>query len=255
MSEVWFIRHGESESNAGLPTSKASASELTDRGWLQAQLFAQYIPHEPDLIVVSAYTRTQQSALPTQQRFPDTPLETWPVHEYTYLSSDHYVNSTVADRQSAAYRYWLLSDPSIIQGDQAESFNQMLARVEKTRQLIKKDQHKFILIFTHGWFIRALLWKLYTCEKDNNNHASPTLEQLYADKHLTRFSYRFFDVMKFYRSEKLKMWHYLFFSSALHLPNISVIQCEYKNGTGLMFKSLKTEHIPPELIGSKFLDR
>ena len=39
----------------------------------------------PSLIVTSLFLRTQQTAAPTIERFPDVPVEVWPIEEFTYL--------------------------------------------------------------------------------------------------------------------------------------------------------------------------
>ncbi|HJZ47324.1 MAG TPA: phosphoglycerate mutase family protein [Roseiflexaceae bacterium] len=83
MTEVWFIRHGESESNAGLPTSDTAKIVLTPRGLAQAEAIVKAFTRPPHLIVTSLYLRARQSAQPTIEHFPQARLEEWPVHEYT----------------------------------------------------------------------------------------------------------------------------------------------------------------------------
>lgn len=46
----------------------------------------------PDLIVISAFERAQDTALPTSQRFPERPVE-------IYLSPAKCANTTAADRK------------------------------------------------------------------------------------------------------------------------------------------------------------
>src|SRR4051794_23129291 len=86
MQEIWLIRHGESESNAGLPTSDTAKIVLTPRGHAQAECMAAASPPPPVAIITSPYLRAVQSAQPTIRRFPQARLEEWPVHEFTYLS-------------------------------------------------------------------------------------------------------------------------------------------------------------------------
>src|SRR5947199_2089152 len=85
---VWFIRHAESEANAGLSTTDPMHIALTPKGQRQAQQIAQFFPRPPSLIIASHYIRTQQTAEPTCARFPWVPREIWPVHEFTYLALD-----------------------------------------------------------------------------------------------------------------------------------------------------------------------
>ena len=253
MTKIWFIRHGESESNAGLPTLKASSSGLTMHGREQAIYLSQYIPSVPDLIAVSSYTRSQQTAEPIRDRFPSLPQKVWPVHEFTYLSSIHYLNSTVSDRRSAANQYWLKSDPDYIDGDQAESFNQMITRVEKTNQLMNSDHHKFIIVISHGWFIRALLWHQLLLDSQNGN--SHTLNTIRSEKQISLLPYVYLHLSKSFKYNKRKMWHYLFFSASIKLPNISIVEFGMYNEQPARFTKLIKEHIPSHLIRSSFLDR
>ena len=62
MKEVWFIRHGESSANAGLPTTDPGTIPLISKGVLQAKALAKTIGKRPDLIVMTPYLRTQQTA-------------------------------------------------------------------------------------------------------------------------------------------------------------------------------------------------
>src|SRR5437667_5839167 len=85
---VWFIRHGESESNAGLPTHDPVFIDLTFTGHQQARKIANACKEVPSRVIVSHYQRTQQTALPTLEKFTMEP-EVWDVHEFTYLSKLH----------------------------------------------------------------------------------------------------------------------------------------------------------------------
>src|SRR5437660_3505458 len=99
MRTVWFIRHGESEGNAGLPTTEPVSIKLTKKGLEQAQNIAAMFEEPPSLIVTSSYIRTKQTAWPTIKSFPETPQEEWPVHEFTYLSLAYRQYSTIQQRQ------------------------------------------------------------------------------------------------------------------------------------------------------------
>ena len=56
---VWLIRHGQSESNAGLPTNGPAASPLTELGHRQAERVAEQFTGPPALIVSSPFLRAQ----------------------------------------------------------------------------------------------------------------------------------------------------------------------------------------------------
>jgi len=82
--DILFIRHAESESNAGLRTEHPATIRLTERGQAQAALTAQFLPR-PALLVTSPYQRTKATAAPLLARFPGAPQAEWPVQEFTFL--------------------------------------------------------------------------------------------------------------------------------------------------------------------------
>lgn len=163
MPTVLLIRHGESHSNAGLPTTHPDTVKLTRKGLEQAET----IPHSlmkfnlrPDFIVISSYKRSQQTAEPTRLAFPAVPCEEWSVHEFTYLSSQHAIDSTVHERRGLVEEYWDKSDPTFIEAPGSESFQQFIARVQDAVTRLKESRQNIISVFSHEQFICAFLWLL-----------------------------------------------------------------------------------------------
>ncbi|MBF2049383.1 MAG: histidine phosphatase family protein [Leptolyngbya sp. IPPAS B-1204] len=165
MINVWFIRHGESEANAGLPTTNPATTPLTERGHHQAQQVALAFAQAPSLIVTSPYRRTQQTAQPTRERFPDAAHLEWQVQEFTYLAPKRYQNTTVDERRPISDAYWQQGNPLYVDGEGAESFADLMQRVQdvqaKLRQLATAGP-KFVVVFSHGRFMRAVLWAILT---------------------------------------------------------------------------------------------
>jgi broad specificity phosphatase PhoE len=159
MLEVWFIRHGESISNAGLPTSDTVVTSITERGRIEAEAIAHYMPATPDLIVTSPYLRTKQTAEPTMARFPTVPHQEWPVHEFTYLGLPHNVYTTFQQRRPLSDAFWERCDPHEC-AEGAESFAGLMLRIAATRERIGMLSQGFVLVFSHGLFMKALLWSL-----------------------------------------------------------------------------------------------
>lgn len=160
---VWLIRHGESESNAGLPTNGPGTSPLTRLGRDQAERVAASFHEPPDLIVSSSFVRARETAAPTRQRFPEVPYEEWPVQEFTYLGSLHGPSTTGAERRPFADAYWDRSDPAYVNGGGGESFHDLIARARAcVTRLTERPEEGLIAVFTHGIFMRALLWSLFT---------------------------------------------------------------------------------------------
>lgn len=157
MRHVTLIRHGESEANAGLPTLTPGCIRLTERGQQQATEFASTIAEPPCLIVVSPYVRTHLTAEPLRARHPVVPVEEWPVHEFTYLNPIHYSGTTETQRGTFAKHYWTRCDPNWNDGGGAESFADLIARIDLLEHRLNERAEKNILVFTHGYFIKALL--------------------------------------------------------------------------------------------------
>src|SRR5688500_8644547 len=117
MRQVWLIRHGESEANAGLATHDSSSIPLTARGRAQAELAARALPGAPDLLVSSAYARAIDTAAPARARFPGAASAEWPVHEFTYLARPAGGPSTVAERRPRVDAFWARADPHHVDGE------------------------------------------------------------------------------------------------------------------------------------------
>jgi 2,3-bisphosphoglycerate-dependent phosphoglycerate mutase len=209
MVEAWFIRHGESVSNADMPTSHPAASELTPLGRAEAEQVAQAFANRPDLIVVSPYIRAQQTAVPALKRFENVPTATWPVHEFTYLAACHYDGTTGTERWPVAIEYWERNDPHYRDGPEAETFAELVARVWAIIERLRQSEVQFVAIFSHGLFIRALLWAVLT-----NTHRS-TPEQ-----------------MKRYSS----------FCVAVHVPNGAICPL-YLEESGLRLGRIDSSHL------------
>jgi broad specificity phosphatase PhoE len=96
-----FIRHGQSTGNAGVPCTDLATIELTEKGWNQARQVAMEWTEKPSLIVTSPFLRTQQTAAPTIERFPDVPVQVWPIEEFTYLQPSRW-NGTLPGTASGA---------------------------------------------------------------------------------------------------------------------------------------------------------
>lgn len=158
MPTIWFIRHTESETDAGLPASNTLQVPLTYKGREQAQRIAHVFTTYPDLIITSPYARSQQTAVPTVQRFPDARQEIWPVHEFTYLAqSPGPKPTTLEDRRSRVNSYWSRQDPYYRDGEETESFADFMNRAGQVLEQLKNREEEFIVIFTHGQFILSVL--------------------------------------------------------------------------------------------------
>jgi 2,3-bisphosphoglycerate-dependent phosphoglycerate mutase len=160
MRRVWLIRHGESTANAGEITSDPGSIPLTQLGQSQARNVAEQFDRAPSLIVTSKYLRTQETAAPTIERFPDVPRAEWNIHEFTYLSLESCADKSFMERKPLVDAYWERCDPLHVDGEGAESFSLMLDRVDELLGRLQSGREDFIAIFTHGQLMRAALWMI-----------------------------------------------------------------------------------------------
>ncbi len=160
---VLWVRHGESEANAGLATPDAWTTPLTPEGHRQSLAVAAAIRQRPRLVVHSSMTRARQTAEPTLARWPVLGAEEWPVQEFTFLSGARYSHTTQAERQEGVRSYWERLDPHFVDGPGAESFAAFMGRVDATlARLARVEQRPTdgpVVVFTHGRFIRGVLMR------------------------------------------------------------------------------------------------
>ncbi|MDU8646216.1 MULTISPECIES: histidine phosphatase family protein [Pseudomonas syringae group] len=158
MKQVRLIRHGQSAANAGEASVDHATIPLTLKGVEQAQLVALSFTHAPDLIVASPFSRAQATAMATVATYPDTPFETWPIQEFTYLEPARCANTTVAQRKDWVDAYWVRSDPAFTDGAGAESFSEFITRAKTFLARLTDHPAQNIAVFSHGQFINAVAW-------------------------------------------------------------------------------------------------
>ena len=161
IATVWLVRHGQSLANAGGATGEFHAIPLTELGRQQAQLFAERFAERfgepPTLIVHSPYLRAEDTAAPTIARFPDVPVETWPIQEFTYLNSTSSDGLTERERAPLFQKYWERDDPAYRDGGGAESFTDFLNRVrDMLQRMANLPCGARVIVFTHGYVMQAV---------------------------------------------------------------------------------------------------
>jgi broad specificity phosphatase PhoE len=155
-TRIILVRHGESVANAGGKTADHVSNPLTTVGRAQSKDFAQRLDCEPTLFVTSPFLRAQQTAEPLRERFPDVPVEEWPIYEFNFLEPSRHHNTSEADREPHAVKYWQRVDPEFTDGPGAESFSDFLDRArEAIRRLESRKPGDCVVLFTHGFFMQA----------------------------------------------------------------------------------------------------
>ena len=214
MSKFWLIRHGESESNAGLSTGPTDQIALTARGRAQAQALPAAFGRAPDLIVASAYRRALETAQPLRARFPQAIYAEWPIHECVTLAHARRLNTTPEQRRPLMASYWERCDPHYVDGDGAESFAQLVERAHSFLERLRHLDAEFAVFVGHGLFTRTLLWL---------HMAAPATV------------------------DAAQMRAYRGFLSGFRIPNASIVEV-YRNSRGcLLFGTPSVAHLPPQL--------
>lgn len=156
-TRISFFRHGESTGNAGAVTTDPATIPLTERGCEQAAQIVKVHWRKPTLIVVSSYNRTRETAAPLTTQFPDTPVEVWPVQEFTYLEPTSCAGTTGAERRPRVEHYWTSTSPDERDGPGAESFSDLIRRADQVRSRLEAlPTGSQVAVFTHGQFLQAL---------------------------------------------------------------------------------------------------
>lgn len=157
MKEILWIRHAQSIGNAGMPTENRSSFPLSALGVEQAKLLANKIPFTPDLIVASPFRRAWETAAPTSARYPTVKMEIWPeIHEFTYLSPATCVGTTAEDRRPRVKAYWAALDPDYRDGDDAETFRDVMGRAVLAIEHLANRWEQHIILFSHEQFIKCV---------------------------------------------------------------------------------------------------
>lgn len=158
MKQFWLVRHGESESNVGLPDPTREGAKLTKRGWEQVRAVVDHLP-EPDLIVASPFLRARESAEPLRARYPHAAVATWQVQEFCPLADEYYTNMAMATRLPTFRAFFEVDDPNHRCAPNTETFNDGLQRVQTMFDHLRTINHQRVVVFTHGTFLRMVLWQ------------------------------------------------------------------------------------------------
>lgn len=153
---IFLVRHAESEANVGMATSSPEKIQITENGQRFAVKFADKIKIAPDLIVISEHERTRQTAQPLIDKYPESLLDIWAIHEFTYLSPASCINTTKEDRRSRVEDYWAKCDPDYVHGPGAESFSAFFKRINACYSRVKDVADLNTYIFSHEQAIKLL---------------------------------------------------------------------------------------------------
>lgn len=156
---LYFIRHGESVSNAGGMTMEHHAIPLSEKGKQQAQLVADTLVIKPSQFLVSELIRTQQTAQPYcdrhQLNFQINPL----LNEIHAVSYELIEGMMGQQRRQIAQQYWSEGDIYKRMGKQADTFTEFRDRIDGFITEMPNLENNTV-IFGHGIWFGLIIWKL-----------------------------------------------------------------------------------------------
>lgn len=180
MKTLFLVRHAASYSNLGMHWSDGPATiPLTAEGQAAAREFARAWSVRPDIIVVSPYARSVQTALPLAQKF-SLPLLTRSVQELTFWDYKYsQPESAGENRRSQVDAFWSRLDPLEKKGgSNAESFVEFIERCMAFRRWAEETDFVSCVVLTHGYFMhayRALMNDICLPPKEMMLHLHTTL--------------------------------------------------------------------------------
>lgn len=211
---VWMIRHGQSDANAGRASNDPAMIPLSPTGHRQAAKVALALGCAPDLILSSPFLRARQTARTTRDSYPRVGFEEWPIQEFSYLGHLHGRATTAAQRRPLVDAYWSAADPSHRDDENSESFLDVLARAQRFLVRLSRHEARSVAAFTHGMFMRAVVWVLLTGE------TTPSTDGM----------------RRFYR-----------FRTTYSIPNCSIIELTLHSERGNRVLGATTHHLPRSL--------
>jgi probable phosphoglycerate mutase len=155
-TRVLLVRHGQSVANAGGIPPDHITNPLTELGHAQAKALAEGFPCDPTLFLISPFLRARQTAEPLLKRFSATPVEEWPIQEFTFLEPSRHKGTNEEQQMPFILEYWERNDPAHLIGPGAESFTLFLDRTrDAIRRLSRMTGGGCIVVFTHGLLMQA----------------------------------------------------------------------------------------------------
>jgi alpha-ribazole phosphatase len=156
---ITYIRHAESQSNAGGLTLPHADIPLSPLGVHQAETLARTLPASPSRVLVSPMIRTHQTAAPYMARISMSPEVAPELAEFSVIGHAMIEGMNGSERKVAVKPYWDDPCPDRRMGEGADTFREFEARVAAF-QARMSDLPDGTVIFGHGIWFGLLAWRL-----------------------------------------------------------------------------------------------
>lgn len=212
MKTVYFVRHGESETNAG-PVTLGPKAMLTEKGKAQADFIAKRCESLPlDVIISSTYPR----ALATAQAIVD---RTHVPIEYSDLFVERRQASSIIGMRKDDPRFFDYIEQLKAHGhdpkwrfEDSENFADIKVRTGKALEYLENRPAENILVVTHGLFMRVLLGRVLMGEDLNGSEYQRLIQGMEMEN--TGLS-----VFRYQREESFAPWEVWIWNDHSHLAD------------------------------------
>lgn len=155
--KIYFVRHGETEGNAG-GFFQFPDTPLTEQGKRGAKALAErFDTIKIDIIVSSPFFRAQQTAAPISEKknIPVTLFEAF--HEFNQATAIRGVLLESEEGQKYRAQYKANFTDSAWKPEGVENYYDVIERVEACVVYLESLEQENILVVSHGSFLRLLI--------------------------------------------------------------------------------------------------
>ena len=160
-TRLYLIRHGQSIGNLHCTFLGHTDLDLSEKGYLQAELVSEYLKKIPvDRIYSSDLMRAYHTACPTAEKF-GLPIETKKELREIFAGEWEGQRFDVLEKKYPESYYIWCHDTARSHPDGGEKVTDLAARFDAaTRAIAEENEGKTVLIFAHATPIRimACLW-------------------------------------------------------------------------------------------------
>jgi len=152
LKKITFIRHAQSEANAGGMSKPNAEIGLTNSGLHQAKLLADCWNVKPAQIYVSEFDRAIQTAKTLAEKFGIAPVRISALNEFNVFGYEIVKGLNGAQRTPLTLKYWQEANPDARYGETGQTFNEFCKQVASFRpQLLEIPDNSVIV--GHGMWL------------------------------------------------------------------------------------------------------